>query len=746
MVVRPQIPLQEEPTDCGLVCLKAAAAMFGIYIDIDKLKDQGFMSSRGLRISNMVEVAAEVGLECLVVAFDTSKRPEIKPGTIVLVDEKHYLLVGRARSTYVDVFDPNGGWRWIKLLTLQAKMNGLGIEIAGPTSATPTASAKSRPSLVITQWLQRHRALARTLVRPFVVSLAGIAAMAAIPYLTKLVIDQATGPSAPVSPMSGVSIVLLAGLFGTGITYLSSYVTTRAAADFEKVLSVDLRERLFRLPLSYFGRQPASAIASRFRVLDEIRELALKYATDYLVQVILGIFAIVITFAISPTMALVTIGVWLSALLVRLVLQHAKRDRAVKYAQASLIHDRLLLETIYCMQALQLAGAGETAKLRLSQAHIECLAQQASLDRTNRLHNLVGSIFVSLQGAMILFCGAQLLSNGSLTSGGYVAVSSYAGMVAAAIGAFFQLSSTRHIMAYADGRLRGILRSSDQPRSPNQLTDSHKSGSRVVWASRETPVAGPLASQDSMIGGPPVMRVYANRDLLSPGTTGQLGSIRLEGVSFAYGKFDPYVFEKLTLSIDPGECVAIVSPSGGGKSTLAKMIVGMLRPTSGSLVVNGIQSTDHFDGGIRCGIATVMQNDRLITGSIFDNIDMYRGYSEADVERAAALAEILETIQELPMRLQTLVSEGFDALSGGQRQRILLARALIGNPQILLLDEATSALDSATELRIIDRIKLMKATRVIFTHRPEVIKLADRAVRLPVVAGLRSVRGPRYAA
>ena len=191
----------------------------------------------------------------------------------------------------------------------------------------------------------------------------------------------------------------------------------------------------------------------------------------------------------------------------------------------------------------------------------------------------------------------------------------------------------------------------------------------------------------------------------------------------------------INLRIEPGESVAIVGASGCGKTTLVKLLLGLLQPTEGAIEVGGVPLQRLGLERYRTAVASVMQDDQLFAGSIAENVCFFDPQPDYPrIERCARLAAVHEDILAMPMRYNTLVGDMGTVLSGGQKQRILLARALYREPSILVLDEATSHLDVARERTVNEAVRGLKLTRIIVAHRPETIASADRAI---VLAGGR---------
>jgi ATP-binding cassette subfamily B protein RaxB len=223
-------------------------------------------------------------------------------------------------------------------------------------------------------------------------------------------------------------------------------------------------------------------------------------------------------------------------------------------------------------------------------------------------------------------------------------------------------------------------------------------------------------------------------------------SLETRALSFRYSDTEPFVLLNCSFRVEPGESVAIVGPSGGGKTTLLKILLGLLSATDGKVLVGGIDIQKLGIDRYRKLVGTVMQDDQLFAGSIADNISFFDPAPDhGAIEHFARLAAVHDDIAAMPMAYNTLIGDMGAALSGGQRQRILLARAMYKRPRILFLDEATSALDVQKERAVNDSIRALNLTRIVIAHRPETIASADRVIVLQggkVVQDLRRVPTP----
>jgi ATP-binding cassette subfamily B protein RaxB len=213
------------------------------------------------------------------------------------------------------------------------------------------------------------------------------------------------------------------------------------------------------------------------------------------------------------------------------------------------------------------------------------------------------------------------------------------------------------------------------------------------------------------------------------------GAIAVRDVSFRYGASDPLILEDASLVVEPGEFIAITGPSGGGKTTLLKLLLGLHRPTQGSIEIDGLPGTPENWRAWRHSVGVVSQDDRLLSGTIADNIAFFDpDLDMTRVQEAAQAAGVHDEILRMPMQYLSLVGDMGSTLSGGQRQRVLFARALYRRPKVLMLDEGTANLDERSEERIAELVVKLPITRIVVAHRPALIR---RASRVYVVDGRR---------
>jgi ATP-binding cassette subfamily B protein RaxB len=213
--------------------------------------------------------------------------------------------------------------------------------------------------------------------------------------------------------------------------------------------------------------------------------------------------------------------------------------------------------------------------------------------------------------------------------------------------------------------------------------------------------------------------------------------IEVKDVWFRYGNDSPWLLRGASLTVEPGEAVAITGPSGSGKTTLLHLMIGLLEPNRGEVLINGREVRTIASADLARVIGVVMQDDILFQGTVADNVSFFDSPIDLErVARAAHQANVAADIEAMPMQYHSMLAEAAADISGGQKQRLFIARALYHAPRMLFLDEATSHLDAASEALVTRAVEAMDMTRVLVAHRRETIAIADRVLALDPATGL----------
>lgn len=303
----------------------------------------------------------------------------------------------------------------------------------------------------------------------------------------------------------------------------------------------------------------------------------------------------------------------------------------------------------------------------------------------------INTFINSADQVVILWLGAQMVMDNTMTIGMYMAFNAYRGQFAQRAASLIDLTMQLKMLSLHNERISEIVYSEPEAESP-------------------------------------VRKIFAD----------DVGvSLDVQNLAYQYDLLSKPVFSNVNISVAAGESVALIGASGIGKTTLLKVMSGLLTPERGDIFIGGFDINKIGINNFRSNIACVLQEDRLFSGSIADNIS---GFDE-EMDRAllvdcAMRCNIHEEIQRMPMGYETIIGELGAGISGGQKQRLLIARALYQKPKILFMDEATSHLDINNEKMVNAAIESLNITRIIIAHRPSTIASADRIIDLAKLTSL----------
>jgi ABC-type multidrug transport system fused ATPase/permease subunit len=481
-----------------------------------------------------------------------------------------------------------------------------------------------------------------------------------------------------ISLLIGASFI---GLYGAtaGQRYLLSWVGQRVLAN----LRDDLFRKLQALSLGYHDTHIIGVTVSR--VINDvaiINELLSQGLITLIGDVLVLGGIIVIMLTMSPRLALLTFIIFPLMLLLTYAFSiRAKAAfRRTRSTVAAVVGD--LAEGIAGMRVIQAFAQESVSQARFDSVNNE--NREAHISAMQLAFAFLPSIeFMGmLATAIVLWFGGGAVIQGTVTLGVLVAFLAYVSRFFQPIQELSQLYTTMQ-SAMAGGEQ--VLRLLD-----TELEVADRPDARIM---------------------PPIE-----------------GHIKLDNVSFAYRADTPMVLHEVDLSIEPGQTIALVGPTGAGKSTIANLVVRFYEATEGAVLIDNVDVREVTQQSLRHQTGLVPQDPFLFSGTIADNISFGQPeVSEETVEEAARLANAHDFIVDLPDRYQTEILEGGVNLSVGQRQLICIARAILADPRILILDEATANIDTVTEVLIQDALErlLEGRTAIVIAHRLSTIRKAD---------------------
>ena len=474
--------------------------------------------------------------------------------------------------------------------------------------------------------------------------------------------------------LGGLFIVgLIANLlFSIGQNLTQSRLTKRLT---HSILTA-VYDRAFHMPEQFFQGQDSAAMAYRIFYLADTYVSVIQSGAQILLQMLFSIFYIVQMFSYSSQLA----GIGLGMTVLQIILTAIRSQLEKKYSSqriGRLMQTRSMLYQAFSnIETIRSGGAEEQLLYRYMENKTDIGRIRQKSDRTVQVSSTVLTLF---NGLMLILLYGAMGSETNISLGTFMAfltANTLFGttMTQAALSAI-SLALMMPMLKDANGVLREIPEKSGQGQIPERLS----------------------------------------------------GDIVLSNVSYSYEQDGKKVLDDLSLHIHPGEYIGIAGFSGSGKSTLIRLLLGFNQPDMGQIYYDSIPISHLDRTELRRRIGSVLQDSSLISGTILQNIRLSRPEAtEEEVWQALDQAAIRKEIEAMPLGLMTHVSEENPVISGGQKQRILLARALLGNPQILILDEATSALDNPTQEKVVHIMDGLSVTRITVAHRLSTLRTCDR--------------------
>ncbi|KWK70149.1 peptidase domain-containing ABC transporter [Burkholderia ubonensis] len=678
--------LQTQAAECGLACVGMVAGYFGHDIDMMHLRQRFNTSLKGATLGDVMRIAQRLGLASRALRLELDELGQLRRPCILHWEMSHFVVLKRVERDHVVIHDPARGARKVPMDEVSRCFTGVALELL-PTAGFERKRERESISMLqlIGSVLGVRSAFVQVLTLSVALELLGIL----MPFYMQWVMDHVLVSSdRDLLAMLGIGFAMVA-LFQTAITALRSWVVTWFSSLLSVQWSANVCAHLLRLPMTYFEQRHIGDVVSRFGAVGTIQNTLTSRFVGTLLDGVMAVVTLGMLFFYNRTLTWLVIALFVVYALLRALayrpFRQANEDQIVYAARTQ----TQLLESIRGVQAIKLANKQDERVAIYANAMVETANKGIVIQRLSIGFSAVHGLVSSLGRVALIWLAARQVIEGSFSAGMLVAYISFADQfVGRGSGLIDALIEFRMLRLHGE-RLADIV-----------LTE--------VEADMEGSVAHMPSTQRE---APP--------------------AISVRNLRYRYAEGEPWVLDGCSFDIAAGESVAIIGPSGQGKTTLAKLLLGLLDPHEGTIAVDGVDirhlGLQHYRDRIGC----VMQDDILFAGSIADNICFFDLDPDlARIEEAARLAQIHDDIAAMPMGYQSLVGDMGSSLSGGQCQRVLLARALYRRPDILVLDEATSHLDVARELAINEAVSAMPITRILIAHRPETIRSAERALLL----------------
>jgi len=694
---RPRTPViqQSEASECGLACLAMVAGFHGFQTDMPALRRRFAISIKGATLKVLMDIAEQIGLGARPLRGEPDDLTQLALPAILHWKLSHFVVLTRIRGgmpgrrRYL-IHDPALGARWVEETELSRNFSGIVLELTPTERFRPQVE---RAPLRISQLWSRMTGLASALRNVLLLSIILQLAALAMPFYLQIAVDTIF-PSFDSDLLTMLAVgfgglVLINMLVG----WLRSLILLSAGSALSYQIVSNLNRHLLRLPLQWFEKRHVGDVISRFGSTKPIANLVSQGMVASVIDGLMSILTLVLMFVYSPLLAGIAVAALLLVVALRFGFLGMLKARNVDVVTTAARENSTFIESVRGIAAVKAFGQ-EVNRQRLWQQHkADAVNAEIKLGRITAGFAAVEQFILGIERVIFVYLAIRLAMSGDFTVGMIFAFQIYKSQ--------FLDAGTKLVEQFISFK----------------LLDVHLGRIADIALSPAEPAGGLGPFQAEPV----------------------VGAIELRGVRFRYGAGEPEILRGVNLKVEAGSMVAIVGPSGGGKTTLMKVMMGLLQPSYGQILVDGKPLAALGLDAWRRQIGSVAQDDLLYAGTLAENIAFFD--PEISMERVTEVAKIAcihDEIMRMPLQYETLVGDMGSALSGGQQQRILLARAIYHKPRVLFMDEGTANLDAPTEAKIVAALEHLGITRIVIAHRPQAIK-SSRRVYLVVDGCAREV-------
>lgn len=692
----PYIP-QSEASECALACLAMVASAHGYDTDLIALRQRYGMSLKGATLKQVIQVAEDIGFNARPLRGELEDLPHLTLPAILHWNLNHFVVLTKIsdslRGKKYHIHDPARGALIYSREEMSRHFTGVALDLLKSESFKPKID---RRDLRIAQLWSSMSGFWQTIRQVVLLSLVLQFVVLATPFFFQISIDTVF-PSFD----KDLLLILAVGFGGLAlINFMAGWLRALVLVTLSNSLAyqvvVNLFRHMVRLPLDYFEKRHVGDIVSRFGSTQPISQILSQGMIAAFIDGLMAILTLILMFVYSGLLG----GIAVAALTIYIVIQMAFLQ-AMKLSNLNVItamakENTSFIETVRGIAAIKAFGQEGNRQRIWQKTKADSVNANIQLGRLSAAFDAIGQLVLALEKVIFVYIAIRLALDAKLSLG----------MIFA-----FQ--------AYKDQFLGAGMR----------LTQAALDYSLIkVHLTRIADIA--LSKQEG------------EGKEIKYGVINFNGPLKLEGVYYRYGVGEADAVRGANITINPGEMVALVGPSGGGKTTLMKLMMGLFIPTHGKIYIADSPLSSLDMRQYRSQIGSVAQDDMLYAGSLADNIAFFDPDQDMQrIERAAQIACIYDDIKAMPLGFDTLVGDMGSTLSGGQKQRVLLARALYGEPKILFIDEGTAHLDPEIEDKLLNNLADLNITRITIAHRSKAIEMADRTIG--VLSGFVQETRPR---
>ena len=682
--------LQMEATECGAACLAMILAHYGLWVPLEKLRQECGVNRDGSKASCVIRAARNRHCKangfrwsCEYLLEHISERPF---PLIIHWEFNHFVVLEGIKDGIVYLNDPAIGQRTVEWDDFITSYTGISLKIVPDVNFNKEGKRYNIFKEVAKKlFLDKWAALFIILIEFFAI-IPGLAS----PVFNQIFMDDIITKKHP-EWMFNFCLAMTISFIMTGfISLLRSIILTSWQRKLTLADSSSYFWHLLRLPMQFFQQRYAAEVADRVDYNESIAEVLSGSAATAVLDLIVAFFYLLLLLQYNVTLTLIGIAFSSIGFIVFFAMRRRLTDLNMRIQQDAGKAYGVSMNGLRMIETIKANGDESDFFTKWAGYQTKVLSASQETTLWSMSITLLPTLLGGINGALIMTFGGFSIMDGAMTAGMFMAFQNLMGSFQAPVNNIMGLASTLQTTEMQMQRLNDVR---------NYEVDS---------------LNYPKDEKE---------RTFAN-DRLS-------GELTIKDLKFGYSPLEPPLLENFDLHIDSGEWVAVVGSSGSGKSTLAKIVTGLYEEWSGTITFDGVERKKLPRAVILSSLSAVDQEIFLISGTIAENIALFdKSLSKNDIIQAAKDACIHEDILKLDGGYDAMVSEGGLNFSGGQRQRLEIARALAINPSIIVLDEATSALDPITEKKVLENIRHRGCSCLIIAHRLSTIRDCDEIIVL----------------
>ncbi|MEO8503309.1 MAG: NHLP family bacteriocin export ABC transporter peptidase/permease/ATPase subunit [Acidobacteriota bacterium] len=683
--VRTPTVLQMEAVECGAAALAIVLSYYGRVVPLEELRAECGVSRDGSKANNVLKAARKYGLTAKGFKYELEDLYKLTFPVILFWNANHFLVLEGFKKGKAYLSDPAQGPRVVGMDEIDASFSGVVLTFEKSPEFKPGGEKPSMFNALKRRLDGSRQALVFAMLCGLFLVIPGLV----VPTFSRVFVDEflVSGRSGIVKPL--VMGMLLTAAAQMILTWLQQYYLLRLETKLALRTSSQFFNHILRLPVAYFAQRFAGEIGSRVQINDRVAALISGQLATTVIDCVLVVFYAILMFRYDVALTLTVIGLALLNVGAVKLVSRVRTDASRRLGQDKGKAMGTSMNGLSMMETLKATGGEDEFFARWAGYQAKALRSEQSLRQLSETTAVVPTLVNTLVTAAVLLMGGWKVMNGELTVGLLVAYQSLSGNFTRPLNSFVNFGSSLQELEADMNRLDDVLRN---PQDKQYRKDTGKEEQRDQRLKLQ-------------------------------------GRVELKDITFGYSPLEPPLIEGFSLTIEPGQRVALVGASGSGKSTVSRLVAGLYEPWSGSVLFDGAPRDKLPRSLLSNSIGMVDQEVFLFGGTIKDNITMWDStIPAASLTVASRDAAIAEAIESRDGGYQSLVQEGGSNFSGGQRQRLEIARSMVFNPTVLILDEATSALDPATEAIIDDSLRRRGCTCIVIAHRLSTIRDCDEIV------------------